>query len=89
MSAASRYPQVVAQLTALGAPFEVVETTIGGRPMRNWKHRERSMREEVANLALRGDLPCMVHGERNPTGTLLRNVFRVTGAVPFQTEELG
>jgi long-chain acyl-CoA synthetase len=64
MSADSRYPQVVAQLTAVGAPFEVVQTETARGPVRNWKNRERSMREKVANLAQRGDLPCMVHGER-------------------------
>jgi long-chain acyl-CoA synthetase len=26
---------------------------------------------------------------RNPAGKLLKNVFRGTGAVPFQTEDLG
>jgi long-chain acyl-CoA synthetase len=58
------YDEVVARLTAPGAPFEIEEETVGGRPLRNWKNRERSMREKLARAAARGDAPCMVHGER-------------------------
>ena len=43
------YAEVVAQLTGPGAPFEIVTETVAGRPMKNWKNRERSMREKVAN----------------------------------------
>lgn len=55
------YHDVVTQLTAAGAPFEIVTETIDGRPL-NWKHRERSLREKIANAGLRGDAICMVHG---------------------------
>ena len=58
------YAEVTAQLTGPGAPFEIVTETVAGRPMKNWKNRERSMREKVRNAGLRGDAPCMVHGER-------------------------
>ncbi len=58
------YHDVVSQLTGAGAPFEIVTETADGRPLRNWKHRERSLREKVANAGLRGDAICMVHGER-------------------------
>ena len=58
------YQDVVAQLTGAGAPFEIVAETVDGRPLRNWKHRERSLREKIANAGLRGDAICMVHGER-------------------------
>ena len=58
------YAEVTAQLTGAGAPFEIVTETVAGRPMKNWKNRERSMREKVRNAGLRGDAPCMVHGER-------------------------
>ena len=58
------YAEVTAQLTGPGAPFEIVTETVAGRPMKNWKNRERSMREKVRNAGLRGDLPCLVHGER-------------------------
>lgn len=43
------YAEVTAQLTGAGAPFEIVTETVGGRPMKNWKNRERSMREKVHN----------------------------------------
>jgi acyl-CoA synthetase (AMP-forming)/AMP-acid ligase II len=58
------YPEVVAQLTGAGAPFEIVTETVGGRPQKNWKNRERSMREKIANAGLRGDAIAMVHGDR-------------------------
>src|SRR5262245_23589352 len=58
------FEQAVAQLTGPGAPFEVVVETVSGRPIRNWKNRERSLREKIANCGLRGDTPCMVQGER-------------------------
>jgi long-chain acyl-CoA synthetase len=58
------FDQAVAQLTGPGAPFEVVTETVAGRPMRNWKNRERSLREKVANWGLRGDQDCMIHGTR-------------------------
>ncbi len=58
------YAEVTAQLTGPGAPFEIVTETVAGRPMKNWKNRERSMREKIRNAGLRGDALCMVHGER-------------------------
>jgi long-chain acyl-CoA synthetase len=58
------FDQAVAQLTGPGAPFEVVTETVADRPMRNWKNRERSLREKVANWGLRGDQDCMIHGAR-------------------------
>ena len=54
----------VARLTGPGAPFEMVEEAVRGLPMRNFKNRERSLREKVANAALRGDQVGMVQGER-------------------------
>jgi long-chain acyl-CoA synthetase len=58
------WDEVVARLTGPGAPFEVVVETVQGRPMRNWKSRERSLREKVAGAGLRGDAVCMVQGTR-------------------------
>ena len=58
------YNDVVAQLTGPGAPFEIVTESVAGRPMKNWKNRERSMREKIANAGLRGDQIALVHGER-------------------------
>ena len=58
------YDQVTAQLTGPGSLFEVVVEDVGGRPLKNFARRERSLREKVANAALRGDAECMVCGER-------------------------
>lgn len=56
--------EVVQQLTGPGGPFEVVEEQVGGRPQKNFKNRERSLREKIQNCALRGDATCMVYGEQ-------------------------
>ncbi len=59
------YEDVVAQLTTTaGSPFEIAVEPVAGRPMRNWKNRERSLREKIANTARFGDAPCMVYGDR-------------------------
>jgi long-chain acyl-CoA synthetase len=58
------WEEVVARLTAPGAPFEIREEEVRGRPLRNWKNRERSLREKIANASLRGDADCLVQGER-------------------------
>jgi long-chain acyl-CoA synthetase len=58
------YAEVVKQLTGPGAPFEVVTETVGGRPQKNFKNRERSLREKIANAALRGDVEFIVYGDR-------------------------
>src|SRR5262245_61168611 len=59
-----RYDDVVRNLTAPGAPFEVVTETVHGRPMKTFKNRERSLREKVAAAAGRGDVDFLVQGER-------------------------
>ncbi|MDH4017432.1 MAG: long-chain fatty acid--CoA ligase, partial [Actinomycetota bacterium] len=58
------YEQAVAMLTGPDAPFEIETVEIEGRPIRMWKNRERSMREKVANAALRGDAEFLVQGDR-------------------------
>jgi long-chain acyl-CoA synthetase len=60
----SSYQEVVQQLTGEGGPFELVVEDVRGLPMRNFKYRERSIREKIANGAARGDAVCMVSGER-------------------------
>jgi long-chain acyl-CoA synthetase len=59
-----RYDDVVRNLTAPGAPFEVVTETVLGRPMKVFKNRERSLRDKVAAAAARGDVDFLVQGER-------------------------
>jgi long-chain acyl-CoA synthetase len=74
------FDEAVAQLTGPGAPFEVVTETVGGRPMRNWKNRERSLREKIANCGLRADQACMIHGARRISyGEFTRLCFGAAG----------
>jgi long-chain acyl-CoA synthetase len=58
------YAEVVRNLTAPGAPFEVVTETVRGRPMKTFKKRERSLREKVAAATARGDVDFLVQGDR-------------------------
>jgi long-chain acyl-CoA synthetase len=58
------YDEVMTGLTGPGGPFELVEETVMGRPMRVFKNRERSMREKVANVSLHGDKDFLVQGDR-------------------------
>ena len=58
------YDEAVAMLTAPGAPFEIEQSDVRGLPMRNWKTRERSLREKIANAAQHGDRDFLVQGPR-------------------------
>jgi long-chain acyl-CoA synthetase len=58
------YDEAVKNLTAQGAPFELVTETVRGLPMRIFKNREKSIREKVANAGLRGETEFLVQGER-------------------------
>ena len=58
------YEEAVAQLTGPGAPFEIAEESVGGRSQRNFKNREKNLREKIVNAGLRGDRDCLVQGER-------------------------
>jgi long-chain acyl-CoA synthetase len=58
------YEEAVQQLTGPGGPFEIQVESVRGLPMRNFKNRERSLREKIAAAALRGDADCLVQGER-------------------------
>ena len=61
---AASYDEVVAGLTGVGGPFEIVTETVRGLPMKIFKNREKSMREKVANAGLRGDAEFVVQGDR-------------------------
>lgn len=63
----TRYDEIASQLTGPGAPFEIEICEVGGRPMKNWKHRQRSMREKIATAGLRGDAEFLVWGEQRIT----------------------
>jgi long-subunit acyl-CoA synthetase (AMP-forming) len=58
------YREAIAQMTGPGAPFEIVLEEVRGLSMKNWKHREKSLREKVANAALHGDADLLVQGDR-------------------------
>jgi long-chain acyl-CoA synthetase len=58
------YEEITAGLTAPGAPFEIVTETVRGLPMKTFKTRERSLREKVANVGMRGDADFLVQGDR-------------------------
>jgi long-chain acyl-CoA synthetase len=51
-------------MTGPGGPFEIVVETVGGRPMKNFKNRERSIREKLVTAAGRGDATAIVYGQR-------------------------
>ena len=61
------YADVLQQLTGEGGPFELAVENVRGLPMRNFKHRERSVREKIANSAGRGDTCFLVYGDRRIT----------------------
>src|SRR5262245_16686369 len=82
-----RYEEVARNLTAPGAPFEVITETVRGRPMRTFKNRDRSLRERVAAAAARGDVDFLVQGDRRTTyGDFGR---RVWGAAHALTRDHG
>jgi acyl-CoA synthetase (AMP-forming)/AMP-acid ligase II len=55
------WAEITAELTAPGAPFELVEEVIGGEHYRVYKHRAHSVREVLANARDRfGDRPAMI-----------------------------
>jgi long-chain acyl-CoA synthetase len=81
------YSEVLARLTAPGAPFELAIETVHGRSARCFVQRERSLREKVENAGKRGDAICMVHGERRISyGEFAQ---RVWGAARALTQEHG
>jgi long-chain acyl-CoA synthetase len=61
---AQTYEEIVTQLTATGAPFEISVEPVRGLPMKNFKNRERSLREKIQHAAAHGDAECMVQGDR-------------------------
>jgi long-chain acyl-CoA synthetase len=77
-----RYEEVVRNLTAPGAPFEVITETVRGRAMKTFKNRERSLRDKVAAAAARGDVDFLVQGERRFTyGDFGRRVWGASRAL--------
>lgn len=57
------YEQIVEQMTGPGGAFEIVTETVAGRPMKNFRNRERSLREKIEAVAARGDSPAAVYGD--------------------------
>jgi len=84
---APTYEEVVAGLTAPGAPFEIREETLQGRRILTFANREKSMREKVAGCGLRGDADFLVYGDRRISyGEFMR---RVWGAAEALTRDHG
>ncbi len=81
------WDEVVARLTGPGAPFEMVLEEVRGLPMRNFKHREPTLREKIANSALHGDAVFLVQGERRIS--YAEHARRVWGAARALREEHG
>jgi long-chain acyl-CoA synthetase len=76
------YDEAVRNLTAPGAPFELVTEMVRGLPMRIFKNREKSMREKVANAGLRGDTEFLVQGSRRISyGEFARLVWGTAAAL--------
>ncbi len=76
------YAEAVANLTAAGAPFEMITETVRGLPMRTFKHREKSMREKIANAGKRGAVDFLVQGERRISyGEFARLVWGTAAAL--------
>jgi acyl-CoA synthetase (AMP-forming)/AMP-acid ligase II len=70
------YDEAVAKLTAPGAPFEIHEEIVAGRALKNFKNREKNLREKIENAGKRGDQDCLVQGERRLSyGEFARRVF--------------
>jgi long-chain acyl-CoA synthetase len=79
---AMTYEQVLASLTGPGAPFELSTEAVRGHPMRNFKNRERSIREKLRNAGLKGDVECMIQGDRRISyAELARLVWGAAGAL--------
>ena len=58
------YEGVLEELSAPGAPFEISVEEVRGRPMKNFKKREKNIREKIARAVRRGDTTCMIQGDR-------------------------
>jgi hypothetical protein len=57
------YEEIVEQMTGPGGPFEITVEPVGGLPMKNFKNRERSIREKLVVCAGRGDQTALVYGQ--------------------------
>jgi len=60
---------IEARLMAPGAPFELVDVTVGGRPYREWRHRADSLRDVLLGGLRHADAVHLVHGDRRWTFT--------------------
>src|SRR4029079_11167584 len=64
---ASVADDVMEQLSGPGAPFEIVVEDVLGHPTQVYKQRMKSLRELVAQNALRADVDWLVQGDRRYT----------------------
>ena len=76
------YAEALSALTGPGAPFEMVEEEVRGVRVRNFRNRERSLREKIANAALRGEQEFLVQGGRRISyGAFARQVWGTAEAL--------
>lgn len=75
--------EIEARLTGAGAPFEIVEETVLGTPMRVFRERFPSLRALLESSAAHGDKPYLVcdDGRRISYADNLRNVASVAAAL--------
>jgi len=58
------HEEALAQLTGPDGPFELAIENVGGRPMKNFKTRQRSLREKVETAGNYGDREFLIQGDR-------------------------
>lgn len=82
MGEAMSWDQAMAVLTGPGAPFEIVERTVGGRPLKVFAELPRSMREAFALARLHGDKTFVVYeDERWTFSDLMKRVDGIADAL--------
>ena len=82
MAQAMTWDQAMAVLTGPGAPFEIVERTLGGHPVKAFSELPKSMREAFALARLHGDKPFLVYeDERQTFAELMTQVDEIADAL--------
>ncbi|HEY2776236.1 MAG TPA: class I adenylate-forming enzyme family protein [Candidatus Binatia bacterium] len=59
-----KYEDILQQMTGPGGPFEIAVEMVGGRPMKNFVARERSIREKIVAASARDGQTLLVYGDR-------------------------
>ena len=87
MAQAMTWDQAMAVLTGPGAPFEIVERSVDGRPLKVFSELQKSMREAFALARLHGDKPFMVYEDETFTfAALMARVDEIADALVHRYE---